>query len=474
MDEYVKHILRKWELPELIPTFEDEEVNEKAFKCLTDDIIRELIPKLGKRAIFNSAYRAYREALEKQTVTIKPIDQSVCASENISSVLEIKPDLAVVNLPESNSSRDEPLIPQNDNFKIEVQAPEEAYVTNAQGLLHEEPKTIAALENGSSLHVSQDVNFKIESKAPEEGTTENIQGMICKESETTAALSVDDQCIARSHSKSDISTEENTFEECVGNIEPLNEVLTGSDINTPEICHQTTVVHDNLATRTALEYTTKEITSMDIQESNDEKLETAASASSVGARESDILTSHEEAVASDVETCCALQITDNLVSPTQEVSISNELEDHASINKSEFLEELNQLIDDAQPSHISFCISALSDPSKMDHKCAESLRQLLSTSKTLAHLLGKPFLTRSIRNALAEEIVGHLCATNGDVLSNELLRSWARAVEMVFSQEVNQLYFRESEDGYSCGGKLVQYYQHRKDTNADTANRESG
>lgn len=114
--------------------------------------------------------------MEKQTVTIKPIDQSVCASENISSVLEIKPDLAVVNLPESNSSRDEvcdgvsnsmiisyvsfqPLIPQNDNFKIEVQAPEEAYVTNAQGLLHEEPKTIAALENGSSVsEVSVEVN----------------------------------------------------------------------------------------------------------------------------------------------------------------------------------------------------------------------------------------------------------------------------------------------------------------------------
>ncbi|XP_053688906.1 uncharacterized protein LOC128738085 [Sabethes cyaneus] len=61
MDEYVRDLLQKWELEELIPKFGDEEVNEKAFKCLTEDIIRELIPKLGKRAIFNKAYKEFRE-----------------------------------------------------------------------------------------------------------------------------------------------------------------------------------------------------------------------------------------------------------------------------------------------------------------------------------------------------------------------------------------------------------------------------
>ncbi|XP_055627959.1 uncharacterized protein LOC129769607 [Toxorhynchites rutilus septentrionalis] len=60
MDDYVKSHLKQWELEELIPKFEEEEVNEKAFKCLSDGIIREL--KLGKRAIFQSAYRNYMEA----------------------------------------------------------------------------------------------------------------------------------------------------------------------------------------------------------------------------------------------------------------------------------------------------------------------------------------------------------------------------------------------------------------------------
>ncbi|XP_055531622.1 uncharacterized protein LOC129722301 [Wyeomyia smithii] len=63
MDEYVKDLLRTWELEELISRFEAEEVNEKAFNCLTEDIIRELIPKLGKRAIFNKAYEKYRDQL---------------------------------------------------------------------------------------------------------------------------------------------------------------------------------------------------------------------------------------------------------------------------------------------------------------------------------------------------------------------------------------------------------------------------
>lgn len=135
---------------------------------------------------------------------------------------------------------------------------------------------------------------------------------------------------------------------------------------------------------------------------------------------------------------------------------------------------LDQCIDGSQTSHITFSISELSDPAEEDLKSAECLRQLLSTSTSLGHLLGKPFLTRSTRNALAEEIVDHLCTSADGVLSNELLRSWARAVELVFAQEVNQLYFRESEDGYSCGGKLVQCYQRRKQSGADTVNRETG
>nr|XP_029725585.1 uncharacterized protein LOC115265275 isoform X2 [Aedes albopictus]XP_029725586.1 uncharacterized protein LOC115265275 isoform X2 [Aedes albopictus] len=92
MDEYVKDILRKWELPELIPTFEEEEVNEKAFKCLTDDIIRELVPKLGKRAIFNKAYRAYREALDKQpdsSVVVKPNESVSLPGGECTSVVVI-------------------------------------------------------------------------------------------------------------------------------------------------------------------------------------------------------------------------------------------------------------------------------------------------------------------------------------------------------------------------------------------------
>lgn len=120
---------------------------------------------------------------------------------------------------------------------------------------------------------------------------------------------------------------------------------------------------------------------------------------------------------------------------------------------------------DPEPPRITFSISALENPSDADRSTADSLRQFLSTSETANHLLGKTFLTRSSRHILVEGIVNHLYATNDGVLSNPLLQSWARAVEQVFHDEISELYFRQSEDGSFCEGKLAQYYKQLKQMN---------
>ncbi|KAL1400412.1 hypothetical protein pipiens_000018, partial [Culex pipiens pipiens] len=44
----------------------DEEVNAEAFSVLSPDIIKELIPKLGKRAIVNAPFADFKQTLEQE------------------------------------------------------------------------------------------------------------------------------------------------------------------------------------------------------------------------------------------------------------------------------------------------------------------------------------------------------------------------------------------------------------------------
>ncbi|XP_029725553.1 uncharacterized protein LOC109426674 isoform X2 [Aedes albopictus] len=64
MDEFVENLLRKWNLVDLVDRFRDEEVNEEAFLLLTPEIIKELIPKLGRRAIFTARFNEFKESLQ--------------------------------------------------------------------------------------------------------------------------------------------------------------------------------------------------------------------------------------------------------------------------------------------------------------------------------------------------------------------------------------------------------------------------
>ncbi|XP_021697168.1 uncharacterized protein LOC5571052 isoform X5 [Aedes aegypti] len=63
MDTYVKNLLNGWNMPELIKIFQEEEIDEGAFRCLKYDMIKELIPKVGKRAKFVQKYEEYKESL---------------------------------------------------------------------------------------------------------------------------------------------------------------------------------------------------------------------------------------------------------------------------------------------------------------------------------------------------------------------------------------------------------------------------
>lgn len=66
MDTYVKNLLNGWSMPELIKVFQEEEIDEGAFKCLKYDMIKEIIPKVGKRAKFVQKYEEYKENLTER------------------------------------------------------------------------------------------------------------------------------------------------------------------------------------------------------------------------------------------------------------------------------------------------------------------------------------------------------------------------------------------------------------------------
>lgn len=462
MDEYVKDILGKWELPELIATFEEEEVNEKAFKCLTDDIIRELVPKLGKRAIFNKAYRAYREALDKQpdsSVVVKPNESVSLPDGECTSVVVIKLETAIGDLPENDTSTIESQVSLEDTFKLEPQIPEEVVAEEVQGSEHQQLEAASAssvdnecIDTSNTPHGSLG-NSGVEQSSMETETIEELSGSVSKTSvithniETFQHKTVIDNAITETTTEHSvdadilIDTKESDHEGLDNVMETLVDVDSSDNVQT--VGETFDIVEPSM--------------------SNVQQHERAST-------DSPITEITESQYAEELE----YHESDNqIVEPvTDEPSSAQEQEDCRSASPEYPL--LDQCIDGSQTSHITFSISELSDPAEEDLKSAECLRQLLSTSTSLGHLLGKQFLTRSTRNALAEEIVDHLCTSNEGVLSNELLRSWARAVELVFAQEVNQLYFRESEDGYSCGGKLVQCYQRRKQSGADTVNRETG
>ncbi|XP_031343146.1 uncharacterized protein LOC116170783 [Photinus pyralis] len=59
-EQSVADLLEQWGFPELVLVFEENEITWEAFESLTDDVIKELIPKIGPRIIFKKKYDLFR------------------------------------------------------------------------------------------------------------------------------------------------------------------------------------------------------------------------------------------------------------------------------------------------------------------------------------------------------------------------------------------------------------------------------
>ncbi|XP_060868353.1 uncharacterized protein LOC132943397 [Metopolophium dirhodum] len=61
MDEFTVGVLIEWGFEELIDTFKDEEIGKDDFLSLTELMVKELIPKMGKRSSFYSKLTRLKE-----------------------------------------------------------------------------------------------------------------------------------------------------------------------------------------------------------------------------------------------------------------------------------------------------------------------------------------------------------------------------------------------------------------------------
>jgi hypothetical protein len=71
----------------------DEEIEKESFDVLNETMIRELIPKLGKRALFMHKYDEYKKVAEEP-----PVQQ--LATNNIVSAVKLKfiPQNLILNI----------------------------------------------------------------------------------------------------------------------------------------------------------------------------------------------------------------------------------------------------------------------------------------------------------------------------------------------------------------------------------------
>ncbi|XP_030374695.1 uncharacterized protein LOC115624221 [Scaptodrosophila lebanonensis] len=66
----VSDLLISWNLPQLCPKFQEQEICENALKCLNNADISELIPKVGPRAIFRSKLHKWKAQFKIEGETI--------------------------------------------------------------------------------------------------------------------------------------------------------------------------------------------------------------------------------------------------------------------------------------------------------------------------------------------------------------------------------------------------------------------
>ncbi|KAM8723465.1 uncharacterized protein AB9X84_003431 [Acanthopagrus schlegelii] len=72
MDDFVCNKLTEWGLSEYIQTFRDEGIDEESFYCLDFQDIANLIPKVGRRAIFKKRLMLLK--VEENTTYQESID----------------------------------------------------------------------------------------------------------------------------------------------------------------------------------------------------------------------------------------------------------------------------------------------------------------------------------------------------------------------------------------------------------------
>ncbi|XP_050065617.1 uncharacterized protein LOC126554604 [Aphis gossypii] len=102
MDEFTVGVLIEWGFEELIDTFKDEEIGKDEFMSLTELMVKELIPKMGKRASFYKKLTRLKKFKILYNMNVNIIDKSVtgtliesikCTEASIPAAIAISPSV---------------------------------------------------------------------------------------------------------------------------------------------------------------------------------------------------------------------------------------------------------------------------------------------------------------------------------------------------------------------------------------------
>lgn len=98
-DDFVKNILKEWELDQLTEIFENESIDEEAFRLLERNVIKDIIKKVGLRMKFEKKYTEWF-SLTEWTVKVSfiqkyrvPRASSIKSSVNFNDSNDLFPHL---------------------------------------------------------------------------------------------------------------------------------------------------------------------------------------------------------------------------------------------------------------------------------------------------------------------------------------------------------------------------------------------
>ncbi|XP_058458474.1 uncharacterized protein LOC131435029 isoform X2 [Malaya genurostris] len=432
-------------------TQSDEEVNEEAFMFLTEDIIRELIPKLGKRAIFIGRYAELKTSLAN--------DYSTEDSNKASQLTERKPTPTVaqdVPLPSLPSKSDtygtyETMTVEELDFDkqgVENQFQEPSETTQPSGADSDCDPFFEIEIEGEPLSK----RLKVEND-PDEGNSADYERFYESDEDFTGFPERADDSASRMAQDWDMPI-----------VERLKMLLAESPL-----------------TRKLLELERLDKV-QGIQLAN-----AVVNYLIVASPNAKVSTKTFARWAQAINELFPLESADLYCSQSHISGRSGRLVERyrylgrsKSSELTKMREQCNSSAMQGNESFVNFDVSeedellkeftSAMDGSKKEMNTLTELKKIVQSCSMMRHTLSAQFLTCNQRNILTANIINYLMDKHCKVIPPEEMKKFAAAIEELYPKENSSIYFRRPKDRGRAHGKLPDRFGYVKRKSFKTGN----